>query len=197
MMRFRHFILLLLLIVPLASCATDPEPDKEKDFAAWSSWSFRQWERDIRMLRAPADIFPTATTVKVYAGRFSVRAMPDGRVLTSERLPGGGFNNEAAPIEGGILTPDEIKLMRKSVSWIPAPPAVRGCCIPRHVFTFFDSADAYLGSLAVCFECKCARLHPYPTPPSRRVNLFDWDMEAFAKIVQAHGLPTDPQNMPQ
>jgi hypothetical protein len=197
MMRFRHFILLLLLIVPLASCATDPEPDKEKDFAAWSSWSFRQWERDIRALRTPADLFPTATTIKVYAGRSSVRTMPDGRVLTSVRLPGGGFDNEAAPIDGGVLTPEEVQLMRKSVSWIPSPPAVRACCIPRHAFTFFDSAGNYLGGLAVCFECKCARLQPYPTSPNRRTTLFDWDMDAFAKIVQAHGLPTDPQNLPE
>ena len=192
LLKFLRCLLFLALALPVLSCASsEPQlmPGQSPEWAAY--------ERDVARLRTPAELFPSATTVKVYAGRLAVRASPDGRVTASDYGLGDSFNNEAAPMEGGTLTGEELNLLRRSVSWIPSPPAVLACCIPRHVFTFFDAKNGYLGSLAVCFQCKCARLQPGLAPPNSRVLSLDWDVKSFAKIVEAHGLRTDPQNIPR
>ncbi len=141
--------------------------------------------------RTPLPLFPEATEVRVFGGVDFIHQGAGGAVVGT-KLENGKLRNDAPAVDGGVLTAEEIALLRRSVDTGPEPKSAKLCCTPRHAFLFFDRNHRQIGYLEVCFQCGCARIY---LPPGSLHSFADlgWDHEALTRIVEAHRLPPLPK----
>ena len=153
------------------------------------------WKHDVVRIWGPASLFPEAVKVRVYDGPLGIHIADDGSVTAAKLRLDGSIDNAATPKDGGLLTPQEISLLRESVFYSTSPKAVKLCCNPRHAFVFYGKGDKYLGYLDVCFQCSCAHIVPVAWP-GPKWHWIKWNQAALAKIIEEHGLSTHPQDRP-
>jgi hypothetical protein len=134
-------------------------------------------------------LFPNATEVRVTYGDGLLGISPSGKISAFSYQD---QTRQVKTVEGGALTPEEIALLRRSVSYSSVQPPESFCCFLRHAFVFFDKTHKVLGQLQVCFQCRCAMIIPEPTHDKAQEYLA-WDRQALAKIVRAHHLPLRPK----
>jgi hypothetical protein len=121
----------------------------------------------------PTRLFPEAVEVRAFAwdyvaGGGEVQVVPDGVVLAKE----------------------EVAIVRRAIYWQRPPEAEAACCIPRHAFKFYDAEHAEIGSVEVCYECRCARIAGEGPPDTVHTDA-GWDGGALASVLRAHKLPVD------
>lgn len=140
---------------------------------------------------APIALFPDATEVRVFGGVDFIHQKGDGTIV-GYRFVGRAVDKDVPATDGGLLSRDEIALLRKSFDAQAAPPLLAMCCTPRHAFVFYDDRHRQIGYLEICFECGCADLSPRP---ARNPSLpyLNWDRKALTRIVDAHHLPPLPK----
>jgi hypothetical protein len=127
--------------------------------------------------RQAISLFPNAKTVRLFVHEDGIGIGP--KTNTADFLPKGGAK----------LTIAEIGVLGRSFMWSTPPMSVAACCVPRHAFAFYDSANRFLGSISVCFECSCAQSNGLTAPPD--MTWIEWDRAKLAEIVVAHGLKTE------
>lgn len=186
--------LLLVLLLGAASLAsaettpTGPPPPDSSGVDPKAEWE--AWTQRVKTERQPAELFPSAATVRAYGGQESLVVGPHDAILTYRLEPSG--SSTKVPAKGGEkLTDAEIATLRGSVFFAPPPPAIAMCCIPRHGFTFYDRGGHLLGLLRVCFQCGCAQIDPSP-PHDPALNEIVWDRAAIRTILEAHHLSVAP-----
>jgi hypothetical protein len=118
----------------------------------------------------------------VFAAPLAVNVDKSGKVS--------GANPQYRPLGGETLTLPEINILRKSFFSTVYPPAMATCCVPDHVFTFYNAAGNYLGDLRLKFGCGCAILSDY-APPHRDRGYIIWDTKAVGGIFEAHHIPVN------
>lgn len=163
-------VLLLAGTVAHAGTASLPGDDIQQQFEAWEK---RKLET-----RVPAQLFRSAAEIRLFAWYDDYESPQSTRVQLKPK--------------GVVLTAADAKRLRSSVFFTEPPPAVAACCIPRHAFKFYDKSKKEIGSLAVCFECACARIEG-EKPPNADLIWLEWDYAAIAAIVEAHNLPIRPE----
>jgi hypothetical protein len=123
--------------------------------------------------------FPTAASVLLYVSEEEALSIDSN-----------GRPSASTPDMDGIkLTSTEIKALQNAFEWTTPPDVIDACCIPRHAFAFYDQSSRYLGSIAVCFECGCARTNELRGTQNK--DWLEWDRKAIAAIVNAHGYSAD------
>lgn len=198
MMRFTEWCSLICVLL-LAACESaeptivwesDGSPTKEQ-IDLWDK-PWKEWKEKSKLKRVSANLFPTATRVRVYKGELGLQVSDRGIATTHLYVPDASRFPEVPAKGGEYLTAAEIKVLRDSVFYTLPPPAIAGCCIPRHGFLFYDQAGQYLGSLKVCYQCGCAGISPQ-SPHDKELSWTEWDAAALQKIIEAHHLTLKPE----
>lgn len=198
MIRFTRLCSLLCVLVLAACESAEPtivwdqngSPTKEQ-IDLWDK-PWKEWGEKSKVRRVLANLFPTATRVRVYQGDFGIQ-ISDGGKASTQKYDSDADKMPDVPAKGGeYLTAAEIKVLRDSVFYTLSPPAIASCCIPRHGFLFYDKAGKYLGYLKVCYECGCAEISSH-SPHDKALDWIEWDAAALRKIIEAHHLAIKPQ----
>jgi hypothetical protein len=193
MIRVRTLALINFCLL-LTSCSSNTSsPDhavqpNTKQSVAKVSDPWQEWQIRSQSERVSASLFPQAVHVKAYAGQIAISVDGAGEVKQSRLKDKNGDLVKTDPIGGASLTKDEIAILRKSIFYAPEPPAVAACCVPRHIFTFFDENYHFVGSLEVCFQCGCA-LISNSQPPDPHLSFLIWDKTTIGNIFLNHGIP--------
>lgn len=159
---------------------------KNKSTDSWDE-EWKEWKEKSEARKVPANLFPTATRVRVYQGIDFLKISDKGKATTQLESADGNSSKEVPAKGGEWLSKAEIKTLRKSINFTVSPPAVTSCCVPRHGFVFYDKTGKYLGNVKVCYHCGCVEIHPWPTRDSE-LDWIDWDAAALQKIIEAHHL---------
>lgn len=95
-----------------------------------------------------ADLFPTATVVKVYMYEGSEKKL-DGGVMKDFKT----LTPDAVPSTGVTLDAKQVAQVKRAFTRATGDQAIGACFIPRHGFVFQDADGKVVGTLDVCFEC--------------------------------------------
>ena len=169
MSKWRMFGLAVacMIIAVGAVCSRAAEPDN------WAE-QFRAYEARKAKTRVLAKLFPEAAEVRLFAWRDVEK---NGHFVRQQLVP-----------KGITISRAEEGKLRHSVFFAEPPPAIAACCIPHHMFKFYDRRGTVIGTLEVCFLCACAHLNG-ENSPKHGLDWIDWNIEAVGEIIKAHRLP--------